>query len=162
MGEPELTWRVHPAAERSGMTLLVGLLILGVSLLVAAWMRAVYWGVFALGVLFLSLESYFLPTRFALGDDGVGVSKPFSRLERPWSAFRSAWFDPLGVTLSPFGRRHWLEPYRGVRLRYARAGAGPSREEVVAFLLSHLDAARVRIEGAGVAAAGPRAGDAGE
>jgi len=147
--EALLSWRVHPALERPGLTLLVSLVILGVSLVAGLWMESAYWSVFALIVLFLSLESYFLPTRYTLGAQGLQVRKPFSRVERPWSAFRSAWFDRSGVTLSPFGRRHWLEPYRGVRLRYAPPGQPPGGAEVRAFLLSRLDAQRVRLEGVG-------------
>jgi len=149
--EPRLSWRVHPAAERPGLTAIVVLLLFGVSALAALWMHGVYWGVFALLVLLLSLESYFLPTRYRLDGRGVGVGKVFSQVERPWSAFRGAWFDRLGVTLSPFGRRNWLEPYRALRLRWGPPDASPGRDEVIAHLLAHLDPSRVRMEGLGQA-----------
>ena len=146
-GEARLTWRVHPAAERPALTVIVSLLILAVALLAAAWMRGLYWGGFALLVLFLSLESYFLPTRYTVDAAGVRVTKIFSRVERPWNAFRGAWFDRVGVTLSPYSRRHWLEPYRALRVRWGAPGAAPDRCEVVALLLAHLDASRVAIAG---------------
>ncbi len=145
----ELTWRVHPAAERTGRALLVAAIVAGLSVLAAVWMDGVYWGLFAAAVLFLSLESFFLPTRFALRAGGVSVQKPFSKMERDWSSFRSAWFDPLGVTLSPFAGRHWLESYRAVRLRYTRAAAAPAATEVRRFVLEHLDPAQVRLTGLG-------------
>lgn len=144
----EIAWRVHPAAERKGMAAFVLGLILLLSVLAAAWMRGAYWGLFAFGVLFLSLESFFLASRYALGPEGVRVERAFSKSERPWSAFHSAWFDGLGVTLSPFGRRHWLETYRALRVRYGRPPAAPSREAVNAYLLAHLDPAQVQFHGA--------------
>jgi hypothetical protein len=143
----EIAWRVHPAAERRGMAVFVLALILALSVLAAAWMRGAYWGLFAFLVLFLSLESFFLVSRYALGPEGVRVERAFSRSERAWSSFRSAWFDASGVTLSPFGRRHWLETYRAVRLRYGRTPGAPTREAVNEHLLAHLDPAQVQIHG---------------
>jgi hypothetical protein len=102
---------------------------------------------FAFLVLFLSLESFFLASRYALGPEGVRVERAFSKSQRAWSSFRGAWFDGLGVTLSPFGRRHWLETYRALRLRYGRTPAAPTREVVIAYLLAHLDPAQVQIHG---------------
>ncbi len=155
MADPVLTWRVHPAGERKGLTVAVSLVILGVSALTGIWMDGVtgvpmeglYWSLFALLVLLLSLESYFLPTRFTLSGGEVAVEKIFSRTRRSWSDIRGAWFDRVGVTLSPFARRHWLEPYRSVRLRYPRPGRSPSEEDIRAFLRAKLDPARVAITG---------------
>jgi hypothetical protein len=156
-----LTWRVHPAAERKATGAFVSLLLVALAVLAGIWMRGAYWGVFALFVLFLSLESFYLPTAYELTASGIVVRKPFSKAERPWSAFRSAWFDPLGVTLSPFGRRHWLETYRGVRVRFAArpvageaaaaAQATASPEAVRRFLRAHLDPQQVRFFGLAVA-----------
>lgn len=143
----EIAWRVHPAAERKGLAVFVLGVILALSVLAAAWMRGTYWGLFAFLVLFLSLESFFLASRYALGPEGVRVERAFSKSERAWSSFRSAWFDGLGVTLSPFGRRHWLETYRAMRVRYGRPPSAPTREAVNEYLLAHLDPAQVQIHG---------------
>ncbi|MCK4414103.1 MAG: hypothetical protein KAY32_11210 [Candidatus Eisenbacteria sp.] len=143
----QLVWGVHPAGERKWFAAGITLMILGLSVLTALWMRTAYWGIFAGIVLFLSLEGFYLPSRFRLGADGVEVRKPFSRVTREWTHFRSVWFDGIGVTLSPFGRRHWLEPYRGVRLRYGVGPQAPAPAEVRRFLLAHLDAERVHIGG---------------
>jgi hypothetical protein len=144
MSDPEtITWRSHPAAERRAAAAGVGALVLLLAVLTGIWMRGAYWGFFAGMVLFLSLESFFLPTTYELSVGAVGVRKPFSRIERPWTAFRSAWFDPFGVTLSPFGRRHWLETYRGIRLRWGPRGADPSPDDVRRFLLARLDPQKV-------------------
>ena len=143
----ELAWRVHPAFERKGLAVAICAMIVGLSVLTAAWMQTAYWGVFAGIVLFLSLEGFFLPSRFLLGRAGVEVRKPFSCVKREWGSFRSIWFDGVGVTLSPYGRRHWLEPYRGVRLRYGVGRQAPQRAAVQRFLLAHLDTERVRVGG---------------
>ncbi len=150
--DPEkLAWRVHPAADRLGLGIVVFGLIVALSVLVGFWMEGIYWSFFAFAVLFLSLEAFFLPSRFELTADGVTVHKPFSNMTRPWDHFRRVVFDPVGVTLSPFARRHWLESYRAVRLRFGTPergeGSDPTREEVRRFVIEHVDPERVHIEG---------------
>jgi hypothetical protein len=145
----KLAWRVHPAGERPHLGALILALIVVFSLLVGLWMKGAYWSIFAFGVLFLSLEAFFLPSRFELDAQGVVVHKPFSQASRPWGQFHRVVFDPFGVTLSPFSRRSWLDPYRAVRLRFpggSGASAGPGREEVRRFVLAHVDAKQVKIE----------------
>jgi hypothetical protein len=144
-----IAWRVHPAKERPGLGALVLGLVVVLSGVIGWWMKGPYWSAFAFGVLFLSLEAFFLPSRFELGQEGVVVRKPFSQASRPWDQFRRVVFDPLGVTLSPFRRRHWLDPYRAVRLRFAREAVqsgAPSRAEVRCYILAHLNAQEVVIE----------------
>ncbi len=148
-GQDGIAWRVHPALERPGLGALVLALVVVISVLIGLWMRGPYWSIFAFGVLFLSLEAFFLPSRFELDERGVVVRKPFSQASRPWDQFRRVVFDPFGVTLSPFSRRHWLDPYRAVRLRFAGGRGrtqGPGRAEVRRYILEHLDAERVVIE----------------
>ncbi|MBM3316223.1 MAG: hypothetical protein FJY75_00050 [Candidatus Eisenbacteria bacterium] len=157
-----LDWRTHPAAERRGVAAGVTLLMLAMAVLTGFWMGGAYWGVFAFLVLFLSLESFFLPTTYELRAAGIIVRKPFSRAERSWDAFRSAWCDGYGVTLSPFARRHWLESYRGIRLRLPARG-GPGAEELRSWLRERLDPERVEFHGLKSEAGGARpAAGAGE
>lgn len=139
-----IAWRVHPAAERPRMGLLVAVLIVVLSVLAGIWMKQFFWTVFSLIVLFLSLEAFFLPSRFELGEEEIAVRKPFSRLTRPWSHFRRVIFDEAGVTLSPFAQRRWIEPYRAIRLNY---GATAAREAVRDFILAHIDREKVGVEG---------------
>jgi len=146
----DLAWRVHPAAERPGLAVAIAALIVVLGLLAGLWMGSRYWAVFACGVLFLSLEAFFLPAAYELRADGVHVGKPFSRVIRPWPAIRRMAVDPQGITLSPFRRRSWLEPYRAVRLRFRRAAAGgedPTAGAARRYLLARLDPAEVVIEG---------------
>lgn len=119
MDEPGIVWRSHPFRTRRG----AGLLVLGLLLILATGLAITtssgFWGLFGFVVLFLSLEGFFLPTRYQLDGDGVKVARALgSRTARPWSAFRRVEVDARGMTLSPYRDRSWLEPYRAVRLLF--------------------------------------------
>ena len=143
-----LRWTAHPLRRRPGR----GLAALGVILILAlclGWAsHSVFWGVFGAILVFLSLEGFFLPTRYEIGERSVTVRRTFSHSEREWSSIRRVYEDANGLTLSPFAGRHVLEPYRALRLlfdggdrgeicRRVREGvglagdlaAGPSRDE---------------------------------
>ena len=134
MSEAVLEWKVHPFGERPllGWGVLAG--IIALSILAGIWGGAWFWTLLSFAVLFLSLESFYFPTRFVLGEEKLLVVRRFSRSEREWSVFRRCMVNAQEITLSPFKRSNWLEAYRAIRLRY-----GPeNREAVLAFLEDRL------------------------
>ncbi|MCE2402965.1 hypothetical protein J4G08_19040 [Candidatus Poribacteria bacterium] len=126
----EISWRVHPLAEnwkRSGLLLLFLSCILVV----------IYFGFQSVVVLLLSailligpLYKYFLPFQYSCGVESLVVTACCSKLERPWSAFRSYYVDKNGVLLSPFAKPTRLENFRGVYVRFGRN----SPEEIVDYI----------------------------
>jgi hypothetical protein len=140
-----LEWRVHPFQERRKL----GLLVLGVMLLLSAGAGvaggAWFWAAFSFLVLFLSVESFYFPTSFALSPEKLTVVRRFSRSEREWGMFRRCLVDENGVTLSPFSRKHWLEAYRAIRLRVTPE----NREAVMRYLRDRLGPQVEWVEGTG-------------
>ena len=136
MSEAVLDWKVHPFSERPllGWGVLAG--ITGLSILAGIWGGAWFWTLLSFAVLFLSLESFYFPTRFILEEEKLVVIRRFSRSEREWSVFRRCMVDGQGITLSPFKRSSWLEAYRAIRLRFAPG----NREAVLAFIEERLGA----------------------
>jgi len=132
---PEMVWMARPVTGRPWLGGSVLVLIAGVSAGVGVWMKSPYWSIFAFLVLFLSLESFFFATTYRLGEDGVEVKKRFSRSFRGWDAFRTIYVDRRGVTLSPYGGRSFMEPFRALRLHF-----GDNREPVLDFIRSHTGA----------------------
>jgi hypothetical protein len=116
-------WVSHPARHQPGRGLALGGLIIVLGVALGLWMRSGFWGIFAAGVLFLSLESFFLPTRYELGEKELSVRRVFSASRNPWEAFRRVYRDRHGLTLSPFRRRTFLEPYRASRVLFDGADA---------------------------------------
>jgi hypothetical protein len=131
---PPLEWTVHPFCERRRFGVIILVVIGAVSVLCALWARGVFWGLFSFAVLFLSLESFYFPTRFVLEERKLTVIRRFSRSEREWGLFRRCYADGGGLTLSPFTRSSWLETYRAIRIRFDRG----NREMVTGFVRERL------------------------
>lgn len=111
-------WRVHPAAEHPGRTVLVALILVLAGLACAVFARSTGVGLVAVGVLAASLRAYFLPTRYELTDDGASERAVWGDGRTiAWDDVRRVSVDPRGVVLSPRATvSRWL-PERGVFLR---------------------------------------------
>ncbi len=57
------------------------------------------------------------------------MKKPYSRLKREWSHFRSFYPDKNGVLLSPFAKPSRLENFRGVYILF-----GENKDEILDFI----------------------------
>ncbi len=119
-----LVWVAHPLRRRPVFGSLIGLGIAALAVAVGFWTGSTLWGLFSAGVLFLSLEAFFLPSRYEAGPVELVVQKAFSNVRTPWVSFRRVYEDRHGLTLSPFRRRSLLEPYRSARLLYDGGDAG--------------------------------------
>ncbi len=123
-----LRWSVLPIKRSRKKTW--GLLIF-----LAGFLPAVYlvYGLFffCLGVLLLglSLLPFFLRTKYEFNEDGIAVKKPYSKIRKQWSHFRSFYPDKNGVLLSPFTNPSRLENFRGVYILL-----GQNRGEILDFI----------------------------
>ena len=129
-----LDWTVHPVMERRGLGIAVMCVILTAGVLAGLWTKGLFWGVFSVLVLFLSVESFYFPTRFHLEEGKLVVLRRFSRSEREWGIFRRCTLDPEGLSLSPYRKSTWIEAYRSIRLRFGR----DNRDAVIAFVRGRL------------------------
>jgi hypothetical protein len=113
-----LSWTAQPFRRRKRSALLVVGLLVVTAVGLGALTRSVFWGLFSVAALFLSLEAFFLPSHYQLGPEGVTLRKPFSRVQVTWDRFRRVHEDRHGLTLSPYTHRTFMEPYRSTRLLY--------------------------------------------
>jgi hypothetical protein len=125
----ELAWTAWPA-RRSPVRAAVAVAVMG---LIGWTLESVFRAPFftALGVLLVwsQIAGFFLPTRYALTEDGVTVAGLVGRKQKAWSEFRSCLVDREGVLLSPFAGRSRLERFRGLSLQFHG-----NRDEVMAFV----------------------------
>lgn len=129
-----MAWTIHPVRERPRL----GVLVLGIILAMCVgswfWTKHAFWPFFSFAVLFLSLESFYFPTRFMLEEEKLTVIRRFSRSEREWGIFRRCIVDRDGMTLSPYRKPSFMDGYRSIRLRWGSV----DRAQVVAFIRGRL------------------------
>mgnify|MGYP001160733177 CR=1 FL=1 len=162
-GEPAalLAWTAQPFLRRRTRGWLTLAAILGIGLMAGMLTQAAHWALFSMLVLFLSLESFYLPTHYELHRDRVGVRKVFSKSGYPWTNFRRIYEDRHGLTLSPYRRRAFLEPYRSQRLLFDGGDAERIKEMVRALAARGTEWSRPdgAIEELRVAGEAPAAGE---
>ncbi|MGC8893800.1 MAG: hypothetical protein ACP5QG_03010 [candidate division WOR-3 bacterium] len=115
MPDKKITWTSHPAREnpaKLGMVITITTLFLAFFWFVAG----PWWCVLTLIVVFLSLYSFWLPTRYTLDDEGIEVSRFLYRRRFPWSRFRRYEVDKGGIFLGTFRKSSRLDPFRGLYL----------------------------------------------
>ncbi len=84
-----------------------------------------------------SFGAAILPWRYRLDDDGVTSGRgPFAQ-RRPWSDIGRAVRSSEGILLSPFQRRHWLDPYRSLFLPLPPRASSHLAEDVDRLLSHH-------------------------
>jgi hypothetical protein len=115
MADKKITWSSHPAREnpvKLGMVVTITTLFL-----VFFWLVAGPWWCFlTLVVVFLSLYSFWLPTRYTLDEGGIEVSRFLYKRRFDWARFRRYEVDKGGIFLGTFSKPSRLDPFRGLYL----------------------------------------------
>ena len=127
MAEP-LSWTVHRAKETPGKTIVVSVFILvfvGFSWVVFGPML----GLLAVVVLFVALNTYFLPVTYTFTDKWIEVDKRFFTARYEWKQFRRWVRTSGGIVISPFSRRNYLDNFRGVHLLLPADKRGTMNDE---------------------------------
>jgi len=123
---PQMEWVVHPLKENilKSTCLILVLLLLCVAIYLA--FQVPFYAFLSAVILFSSLNTFFLPVRYALYTDKVTIYFPFSKRSKPWTDFKSYYIDKKGILLSPFPKPSRLENFRGMYMR-----CGKNKAEIV-------------------------------
>lgn len=114
MAEP-LSWTIHRAKESPGKTVVASVFIL--AFVAFSWaVLGPMLGILAVVVLFLALNTYFLPITYTLTDKGIEVDKRMFTARYEWKQFRRWFRTSGGIVISPFSRKSYLDNFRGVHL----------------------------------------------
>ena len=108
-------WTVHRARETPARTIVAAAFILGF----VAFSWAVFGpmlGILAVVVLFLALNTYFLPVTYTFTDKGFEVDKRLFTARYEWKQFRRWFRTSGGIVVSPFSHKSYLDNFRGVHL----------------------------------------------
>ena len=124
----ELTWTVHRARETPGKTVAV-LVFIAAFLALTVYIFGPLLALLAAVILFVALNSYFLPFTVTFSDQGVVIDKGLYKARYEWKQFRRWFRTSGGIVLSPFSRRTYIDNFRGVHLLLP-----PDPSAVVAYL----------------------------
>lgn len=135
--EPVLEWKINPWRERPGAAALAAVLALGLCVLVIQARQS-----FVLTVALClagagALAPAIAPQRCRLDADGAARRGPLGWERRVWGELRRAAIRGAGVFVSPYARRHWLDPYRGLMLPLPERGRAELVQEVRGILARH-------------------------
>jgi len=114
-----LSWRIFRAQETPVRTLFVTLFVIAV-IVIALWYYGPIMGLVSLLVLFLALNSYYLPTTYTLDQKGITTDKLLFHYTRGWNEFRSYVRTSGGVVVSPFRNWTYLDNFRGIHILLPR------------------------------------------
>jgi hypothetical protein len=117
-----MEWTVHPVRERTSAALGAGVVILLLCGAVWDFTDSLYWALFAIVVLLLQLNRFFLPSHFRIDGEGCTAEYPFRVSEKcRWSEVvrfytgRHGGFLMTGEIRGLFGPRR-----RGVHILFGR------------------------------------------
>jgi hypothetical protein len=132
--DPEVEWTVHPVRRRPFVSVLVTLLIIGITAAVFYTTNSRIFGVLALVIMLLSLAKFYFPTRYSFDPQGITIGTTTQSLRKKWSQYRSYYPDKNGVLLSPFSEPSRLENFRGLYIMTER----DNRDDIIAYVKDHI------------------------
>lgn len=129
---PRATWTIHLARAKPERALVGIGSFLFVGAVVGVSQGGALLGVLAVGVLFGSTVTFWLPRRYALFDDRIEMTPwGWSRAAvYPFARFRAAFVDRASVFLSTTERADGMARYRGLTV-FLNPGAEAIAERIV-------------------------------
>jgi hypothetical protein len=123
-----LRWTAHPARERPGRAALGVAIIAGIA--AAAYLSFGWeWSVASALILILSLNRFFLPSRFELDNDRIVARNPLRSRTLHWRDVRRFVSDADGGFLSTRSRRSFMDPSSGMHLLFG--GDEAQRHQII-------------------------------
>lgn len=130
----ELSWTAHPFRERRGAALLALLLIAGFTAASYWASGGGMWGLLAAPVLLVSLNRFFMPSRYVMDATGVTARHAFTKCRREWQDVERWAADAHGAILLPRKSGPKSRRDRGMQILF-----GTQRTAVLDRLRFHLD-----------------------
>ncbi len=128
VGMESLSWTVHRAKESPAKTVVASVFILAF-VVFSLFVFGPVLALLAVVVLFLALNTFFLPVTYTFTDRGIDVDKRVMRTHYEWKQFRR-WFRTTGgIVISPFSKKSYLDNFRGVHLLLPAEERGTVNDE---------------------------------
>ena len=129
-----ISWIVHPLmTEPTLKSVFLVVIIVFVSGAIVVSFEGIGYGLISVALLLIALSKYLFPTKYILDSRGINSSHIFFTNQYTWDQFQRVDVHSDGVFLSPFGKPHRLDSFRGQFLRFSC-----NREEVMNAVRSFL------------------------
>ena len=115
----DLSWRAHPVRQRPGRAVVAIALIAGLGVAAGLMGGGPWWGIAAAAVMLISLNRFFLPSRFVIDAEGITASYPLRRQRMKWVDLRRFGSDRWGGFLSTRARGGWTDSVSGMHVLFA-------------------------------------------
>lgn len=116
VASPALEWSFNPWRERPGASSLAAVVALGLCLALWSLGEAPLFTAALSAAAIASFSPLLSPARCRVNGVCAARGGPFGWERRAWRDVRRAVLRPAALMLSPYGARHWLEPYRALWL----------------------------------------------
>jgi len=110
-----IKWEVLPAKENPKKLIFLIIFLIFISLIFGFGFGS-FFGIFAFLVLFFSNINFFIKTKYEITDEKIIIKKPFYEISKDWNWVKRIEIDKNGIFLSPFEKKSWLDPFRGIFL----------------------------------------------
>ncbi|MBI9032020.1 hypothetical protein JEZ13_08495 [bacterium] len=130
-------WTSFPFKDRPQTSALLTVFLIFFSFLLRyfvehAFLLSTMWFWIFMTLIFLSISSYFIPSKYTFYNNRLVAKYLFFKVERPYKDFGCFYSDKLGVMLSTFKTPRRLDPFRGMSVRYSKTQL--EKEELLKFL----------------------------
>lgn len=110
-----MKWEVLPASKNLKKLAFFLFSLFFISLIFALSFGP-FFGVFAFLVILCSNANFFTKTKYEINENGIIVKRPFYEIKKDWDWVKRIELDKNGIFLSPFEKKTWLDPFRGLFL----------------------------------------------
>lgn len=130
-------WVSFPFVDRPRTSTLLVVFLIFLSVLLRyfiehAMLLPIGWYWISMMLIFASISSYFIPSRYTFFENRIVAKYLFFKVERPYKDFGCFYSDKHGVMLSTFKTPRRLDPFRGMSVRYSKTQL--EKEELLNFL----------------------------
>ncbi len=127
-------WTVHPLSRGGFRRVIFVMTMIVIPLGVLEVFQHFAWAVFATLFLLGTLSAYWLPTRYAIDDEGIWVQRWFWKKRKLFRDLKRVERDPNGLFVSPFASRSRLDGHRGLLLMEP-----PERDDVEKYIRERIE-----------------------
>lgn len=127
-------WKAYPALERKFAFISTTLVIIAISILLYISFQSLFWSVFSVVILIISLNRFYFPSVYTIDSKEI-IAKYFFRKQRYlWKNIRRFNYTKYGGYLSGRKQPSRLDAFRGMHILF-----GSHRDDIISKIQTYLN-----------------------